>query len=280
MATNRQTADHLMPDLSDVEEALAALVSQALYPSGVDNGSAVGVVCRIYRGWPSSTALNADLQAGRVNVTVVPDTESGTTTTRYATRWQTQPMAPSFAAAVHANEVAFSGNPTQGHMIGLLVAGKSYVYLPVAGDTPELVAASLAASIRQDRPVQLSGRRITLPGGEAVVARVAVCGTAYSDVRRQQRDLRIIFWCPDPIVRDQTVSAVDHALARQAFVQLPGGSEARLGYSGTAVYDQAQNALLYRRDLIYTVEYPTIIEDSLPAMLFGDLLLNAAEFTA
>jgi hypothetical protein len=54
----------------------------------------------------------------------------------------------------------------------------------------------------------------------------------------------------------------------------------KLTYAGTRVFDQSQDALLYRRDLLYQVEYPTIINASQPAMLFGDLLLNAANFTS
>ena len=40
-------------------------------------------------------------------------------------------------------------------------------------------------------------------------------------------------------------------------------------YHNTAGYDQSQNALLYRRDLIYTVEYPTVTTAQQPSMLFG-----------
>jgi hypothetical protein len=46
------------------------------------------------------------------------------------------------------------------------------------------------------------------------------------------------------------------------------------------VFDEAQTAQLYRRDLIYTAEYPTIARETLPAMLFGDLVLNASAYTA
>jgi hypothetical protein len=45
------------------------------------------------------------------------------------------------------------------------------------------------------------------------------------------------------------------------------------------VFDQSQNAKLYRRDLNYNVEYPTIVSSAKPAMLFGDLVLNSASIT-
>ena len=70
-------------------------------------------------------------------------------------------------------------------------------------------------------------------------------------------------------------TAVDQALSTQRFIALPDGTSGRLTYAGNTVFDQSQNARLYRRDLTYNVEYPTILSTTLPAMLFGDLLLNS-----
>ena len=61
-----------MADQSDVEIALVSVVSAALYPNGTDEASVPGPDCRIYRGWPNSAALDADLAAGKINVTVFP----------------------------------------------------------------------------------------------------------------------------------------------------------------------------------------------------------------
>ena len=79
-------------------------------------------------------------------------------------------------------------------------------------------------------------------------------------------------------MRDRAVAAIDHSLVHQGFILLPDTTKARIIYKGTSVYDQAQNSLLYRRDLIYTVEYPTTVTELIPAMLFGDLSLNTARF--
>ena len=73
---------------------------------------------------------------------------------------------------------------------------------------------------------------------------------------------------------------VDIALAGLNFVELPDTSRGRIDYKNTAIFDQSQSAILYRRDLIYTVEYPTIVSASMPAMVFGDLLLNAIDVRA
>jgi hypothetical protein len=89
----------------------------------------------------------------------------------------------------------------------------------------------------------------------------------------------VICWCPDPVTRDATASTVDLALSTQRFIPLNDTTSGRLTYAGTTEFDQSQNARLYRRDLNYNVEYATVLSDTLPAMLFGTLGLNAASFT-
>ena len=66
-----------MADISDVEQAVADAVTTILYPAGTSQSSIVGALCRVYRGWPNSATLNADLSAGAVNVTVVTDNDFG-----------------------------------------------------------------------------------------------------------------------------------------------------------------------------------------------------------
>ena len=64
-------------------------------------------------------------------------------------------------------------------------------------------------------------------------------------------------WCPDPAVRDTVAGAIDTALASLRFIALPDGTQGRLIYAGGADFDQSQDAALYRRDLLYGVEYAT-----------------------
>jgi hypothetical protein len=269
-----------MVDLADVEDKLAALVVSALYPLGVDSDSILGTACRVYRGWPSPAALNADLLSGTVNVTVAPDNDVGRTTTRYSLSWHDRPAPPTLRAIAVENTISFDGMVTRDQAVGLLVDGQTYVYPTHDDETPDIVAAALAAMVRSVRPVHLNGSSITIPGTEQVIARVVRSGGAFSEVRRQERDLRVISWCPTPATRDAAVAAIDQTLVRHAFLGMVDRTKARVLYKGTSVFDQAQNALLYRRDLIYTVEYPTTIMEILPAMLFGNLSLNTAEFTA
>jgi hypothetical protein len=269
-----------MADQSDVENALVGVVSSALYPHGTDAGSVPGPDCRIYRGWPNSSALDKDLAVGKINVTVFPGAGAGRTTTRYAEQWVAPPAQPSLTAVVTGCSVTFGGTADTGQVAGILVDRRSYTYRTQVGDTPELVAANMAAMARDNSMVQLSGRTIAISGAGSLIARVVADAPAQQEVRRQQQDFRVTCWCPTPTSRDIAATAIDQSLSNIRFLALPDSTQGRVIYTGTTVFDQSQNASLYRRDLMYSVEYATILAASQSTMLFGNLVLNAASFTA
>lgn len=271
-----------MADESDVETALVALSSAALYPGGTTSPSVPGPDCRIYRGWPNSAALDADLTAGRINVTIFAVSGHARTTTRFAQLRSSVPASPTLTVLVSGTSATFGGSAALGQVAGILIngqGGQSFVYRTQAGDNPALVAANLAALARAATIVQLSGSTLTIPGVSGLVARVVADGTTQREIRRQEQEFRVTCWCPTPTARDAAAICIDLVLAQLTFITLADGSMGRITYTGTTVFDQSQDALLYRRDLIYLVEYPTILSTFQPAMLFGDLLLNAANFT-
>jgi hypothetical protein len=269
-----------MADQSDVEDALVNAASAALYRSGTGSASVLGSDCRIYRGWPNSTSLDADLAAGKINVTVFPSGGTGRTTTRYAAQWLGAPAQPSLTVAAEGASVTFGGTAAPGQVAGILVDGVSYAYRTHAGDTPQLVAASLASMVRGNSIVHLSQRTLTVAGARDLVARIVADAPVTQEVRRQEQGFRITCWCPTPATRDITAAAIDEALSIQRFLMLADGTSGRLTYAGNAVFDQSQNARLYRRELTYNVEYPTVVATKLPSMLFGNLVLNSASITA
>jgi hypothetical protein len=270
-----------MADQSDVEAALVARVVAALYPAGADAGSVAGTTCRVYRGWPNAAALDADLGARRVNVTVFPDGSEA----RDTTRWPEQqtalpPVTPQLGVLVSGNTATFFGSAAPGQVAGLLVDTQAVAYRTADGDTPELVAAVLADRIRtpsdgRGRPAQVSGASVTVPGAGAVVARVVADQGVVSELRRQQQGFRITAWCPSAASRDIVAGAIDSALAGTLFIPLADGTAGNLRYISTTVFDQSLNARLYRRDLLYTVEYATTLTQNLPSMLFGTVNIAA-----
>ena len=264
-----------MADISDVEQAVVATVTDILYPAGSTQSSIIGALCRIYRGWPNSSTLNADLAAGLVNITAGTDNDSGRTTTRYLAQWQFKSFPPGTVASANGQTVTISGSPAPGDVVGAMIDGMTFAYRVQAGDSPAIVAAHITQLVLATRIASLRGSTITVPGAKSVIARAVCDGAASFESRCQEKDLRIICWCPTPPVRDALTSAIDVAISGMGFLTLPDGSQARILYRNTASYDQAQNALLYRRDLIYMVEYPTIVSIQQPSMLFGASDLNS-----
>jgi hypothetical protein len=268
-----------MADQSDVENALVAAITVTLYPNGPTAASIIGsdaVTVRVYRGWPVSAALHADLAAGILNVSVFPSGEPRDTT-RYPTSWNViTATVPTLTVSVAPNVVTFGGTTAAGQTAGLSVDGATYVYLVQAGDTTALVAAALAGQlIAAGLLVQFSGPSVTVPSASKFFARVEQAQSAYKETRRQRQSFRVSCWCPGPLLRDQVASTIDAAMADTSFLVLSDGSSARIVLAGGATIDQSENATLYRRDLIYAADYATTLTAAQPAMVFGTGTLSS-----
>lgn len=252
-----------MADVIDVQNALVALIAQTLYPNGTSQPSIVAAPCKVYPGWPTQSQLDADLIAGTHHVTVYPSpTERNTT--RYPKAWQTLAITtPTLTLAVNGQQVTVGGampSPTfSAHNMALLVNGKNYTYAVQQTDTLASIATALAASVAVDFAGTTSaGAVITMPTAAHIQgAKVGTTGTSIREIRRQEKVFQITAWCNTPANRDAVVGPVDVALAATQFLTLADGTAARLIYKSTLVDDAKQKAKLYRRDLIYTVEYAT-----------------------
>lgn len=266
-----------MPDRSDVEQSLAGLIAGFLYPNGYDSDSITGDAYRVYRGWPVAGLLEAELAQGVTHVSVLPVAGTMRDTTRYSSEWQGQSAAATLAAVATDNTVSFSGYGGAGQVAGIRVDGGCYAYRMRDGDSSALVSAALAAQIRADRPAVASGSELYLVNANALLVRVVVDGQGGRELRRQTAGFRITFWCPNPTLRDLVVSQVDVAMSDWTFIDI-GGWACRLRASGESSSDEGSAAGIWRRDLIYSIEYPTVLNETLPAMLFGITDVNSVPF--
>ncbi|QEL18719.1 hypothetical protein [Limnoglobus roseus] len=246
-----------MADLSDVENALVAAVTQAIYPTGTGNPSVANADCRVYRGWPIPASLDTDLAAGKINVTVFPlDPEQKMT--RYTKDWQLQTLpTPALTLTASGTTITVGGTSSSPLNAAALVNRKGYVYAVQPGDTPSSIATALAALINADTPATSVGAVVTIPAAKQLAARVGAVGTVIRETKRQKRTFQITFWCPNPTLRDAIVAPVDAALAGMERLSLPDGTGGRLLYERSRVSDRVERAVLYRRDLFYSVEYAT-----------------------
>ncbi len=263
-----------MADQSDVENALVAVITNILYPRGTFAEGLLTQSAKIYRGWPNTASLRTDLAAGTLNVTVFPKADTSRNTTRWADGFVPIGSAmPALTVSVSGNSATFAGSAETGQLAGLLVDATSVVHRTVGGDTPELVAAALGQLIRTQRIALVSGATVTVPGARLLVGRVVADQPVLRWTRCQLQQFSISCWCPDPTSRDSVASAINSVLSSISFIGLSDGSSGRLRYVGTTEFDQSQDAALYRRDLLYSVDYLTTVSDALPSMIFGDTRL-------
>lgn len=260
-----------MADVADVEAALAALVANALYPAGTASASVTGATYRIYRGYPASPVLEEDLAAGIIHVSIAPADDEFRIVTRYPRKWQeTAPVTAVLKASVEGNSVTFSGICAAGQLAGVIVNEDTFPYAVQQSDRPATVASNLAAQIRAAGwIVNYEGSTLAVPEADGFAARVVAGAGALQEIRRQVQKFTISMWCPDPQMRDMVAPVIDLALSRANFVPLMDGSYGRMLLSDVAVIDTSADASLYRRDLVYAMEYPTVLSQLTPAMLFG-----------
>ena len=266
-----------MADISDVEVALVTAASAAVYPNGINAPPAGGYPCRITRGDANAEALNADLAAGTVNITIRAMDKMARNTTRYFDAFQgaaTQPTTP-LAVVLAGNTATFSGGGGAGAIAGVRAGGLGYVHVTVAGDTPASVAAALATQIVG---AVASGPVLTLPAsGGAPLAVVYGYADVISELRRQEQGFAITVSAPTPDARSAVAATVDAVFAGVDFLTLADGSAGRLRYRYTTIDDVPSRASLWKRTLIYTVEFGTTLTQSVPEMVFGVLTVGGTE---
>jgi hypothetical protein len=264
-----------MADLSDVEAALVAAITQAAMTA---NGSTCpvlgGYALRVYRGTPPNTALTQDRGSGVVDISVFPVPDATRNTTRWGTQSFTTGIMAGLSVSVTGQTATFSGVAVAGELAGLLVNDQPFVYRASAGDTAALVAASLADLVRATQICWLQNASLKIPGAVTLVARTAGVASVLQEWARQSQDVRISVWAPSPASRDAVCGALSAALAQISFLLLADGSSGRLIYRKTASFDDDQVASIYRRDFVFEIEYGTTISLQTPTMLFGDTDYN------
>ena len=266
-----------MADQSDVEAALVGVIGGALYPYGVTGPCAVtGATCRIYRGWPVPAALDADLLAGIANISVMAVEGHTLNTTRWPDKWiaPTQ-TTPTLSTTVVGQSVTFGGIAAPGQVVAVIADSAWAAWRVQPTDTPASVAAGLAGSLGKVRNATASGATLTVPGVVRLTARVEADQPTLRLSRRQQQAFQATLWCGDPATRDAVGGAIDAALSGIDFLGLADGTSGRLRYVSSSVTDKWEDAVLYRRELTYSVDYPTAIAADLPRMAIGAANLGA-----
>jgi hypothetical protein len=264
----------IVADLSDVEAALVAAILGLAQVNAEGCPILGGSVVRVFRGGPPVSALVVDRATGIVEISVFPVPNATRDTTRWGVQSTTLSIASGLSATMSGQSATFSGAAVGGELAGLLVNDQPFVYQAQAGDSAALVAAALADQVRVTQICWLQQSTLTIPGAVTLVARTTGQAAVLQEWARQEQEFRISVWAPSPAARDRVCGAIGSALAQIAFLTLADGSAGRLMYRKTASFDDDQVASVYRRELVYDVEYGTTVTIQTPTMLFGDLVYN------
>lgn len=247
-----------MADLSDVNNALVSLIDATLYPNGDNQPPIAGVPStRIYAGWPTPGQLDADLLAGTCHVSVF-NRESRNTTRYQLAQIDPTVTPPALTLTINGRTVTIGGTVATGINTAIIVGTNAFTYQTVANDTLTTIAAALASSINLTYPgTTSSGAVITLPNAGPPINTARVGGSASQsiEVGRVEQVFQITVWANSPANRKAIASLIVPALMQNHFLTLADGSAARLILKSQRDDDVPQKELLYRRDIMATVEY-------------------------
>lgn len=257
-----------MATRASVEQALAAAVAGALYPDGIGAASAVGVPVRVFRGWPDSQSLDADLARGVAQISIYARPGMARVEGRRLDGWLPLPRAAaSMTATAGYDTVTFAGTGMVGQMAGIIEGGRSWT-APAEG-TPAQVAAALAALMAVDRPAVAVGGVITLQAPVVgLEARVVPPAPERIVLRQQWQGWQISSWCPTVESRDAIASLLDLWVGRTQFMVV-GNDLVRVAYTGESQDDDARKAKLLRHDMMVSLCYPTTDGRDEPVTVIG-----------
>lgn len=252
-----------MADSTDVLSAMAGLATAAIYPTGTGVLPSFGFHARIYPGWPDRSNLDRDLRQPTpvVNITFFKLEVGERNVTRFSRDWETISQSPKTLALTvdpTGKQITVSGTIATPQNVLLMINGKPYHHAVQSNDTLAGIAADLATKVNVDTPASSAGAVITIPDAYRVMGRVGTSGKMMRELRRQEARFMATVWAHDPKVRSDASKILDIALSTPAFMSMPDGSKARIIYERSADDDAPQKELLYRRDLVFCVEYATV----------------------
>ena len=263
-----------MADLSDVTAYLYSVAASAVYPNGIGQASIAGIDCRIFEGWPIPEQLDQDM-AGTIlsgspprevprtggpvaSVSIYPMPGTGVAVPQILdeTYVIAQPVY-GLTLSVSGNTIALSGQPAAGEYV-TLICDDLHVYSQTGSTTAALLSA-LAAGAQVDYPAAAAtSTTLTVPTGHKLIVRHGAAGTLGKVTHRQRHSIMVTVWAPTHAVRNALAGPIDVAIKKNIRITLPDTSQALVIYSRTNTSDEQQSSTIYRRDLIYDVEYATL----------------------
>ncbi len=261
-----------MATIKQVNDNLVSLVTDIVYPDGTGMPSIAGVDVVIYAGWPVKNRLDVDLAAGKAHVSIFAVGQSDKDMTKFYRYDQPIVVTPATLTSTitSPSDVTIGGTVSVPQAVMIVYNKVGYSHTVLFTDTLDDIAAGLAAQIPGASSV---GAVVTMTGVITLSTTVITEGTYSYESKRQQKIYWISVWSPSFDVRDTLSDPIDVTLGDLERFTLPDNTSALITYRGLQEVDMFQKSFIYRRDLIYTIEYATNVEKKVATI--GDAFINS-----
>lgn len=261
-----------MASADEVTRFLAKRVADVLYPGGAKLPGIVNAAVKIYAGWPERGALQTDLEAGGVHVSVWPLSAERRVNCALGRPYKMLARGkPTLQLRVTGSAISVSGIASALTNVQIRLNGKKFFFHFRTGTTAEQVVSSL--QLHLPHAFSMMGRVIITVVNHLSIT-VTTAGTAVRELRRQIKDFQITVWAPTPPLRNAIGTAIDAALSERCHIDLGDGVPAQMFYARQFDSDAAENWHVYRRDLIFSVNYATTQTISAPEVTETAVTVN------
>jgi hypothetical protein len=235
-----------------------------LYPAGIPTGTnppspVAGCPVRVYQGWPEREAIDADMAAGIVDVTVYSMPGSVNTTRYPVVDVPISVSPPTLVWTVEGTTATLSGTVSTPQNVGLLIDRQAYLYAVQSADTLASIASALAALIGAVQPASAVGPAVTIPDGQSVIGRAGGIGTTLRETGRQRVTVQITISAPSDALRDAVGGIIEPILRSLRRLALDDHSIAMIWFGQVADSDETAKSGIYRRILSLDAEYASTI---------------------
>lgn len=249
-----------MADISDVTALLTQMATAAVYPNGASSPSVTTKPITIFEGWPLQQSLDAAIAAGQSQVSIFPTRASA------GAVFQVQnedylivpPVHGLTITSISGGIVSVTGAPTAGEYLTIIADGR-HAYSRVGPDLPNILS-QLAADATADYPSVT-----VVPGGiqfptDRLKAHVGAPAIKGRVTHRQRASVIISVWAPNNADRNAIAIAIDVALKAVNRLTFPDTSQGVIKAERFEQIDRLEPASIYRRDLVFSIEYATLEE--------------------
>ena len=261
-----------MATISDLRAAIAQAVGGMLYPAGIPAGTnpaspVAGCPVRVFQGWPEREAIDADMAAGIVDVSVYVLPGSVNTTRYPEVDVPVSTSPPTLAWSVEGTTATLGGTVSAPQNVGLQVDRQAFIYAVQPMDTLASIATALAALVNGVQPASAVGPVVTIPGSNCVIGRVGGVGITLREVGRERVTVEIVIMASSDALRNTVGAAIEPGLRTLRRTRLADESVAMTWFGQVVDTDELAKSGIYRRTIWVNGEYASTITSTVAQVI-------------